>query len=555
MSLILAIDDLPINRQFLVSLLGYGGHTVLEASSGAEGLAIVRKDHPDLIITDVKMPVMDGYEFVTELRKEPAACTTPVIFYTAWHHEREAKDQAHQQGVIEVIAKPAEPQEILIKVNAALGKVEGPRSDSSAAIMSTEVEDLQTVSLRLTALVELGIELAAERDVSQQLRRCCNGARSIIGARKAVIGIVDEHNAKLLQHCVVSGLDPSRDPVWSQPPLDHPLLRQLVDTKRPLRLDHCQPDSLRELSPNNSSIDSFLGVPLISPTQFYGWLYLLDKKGGDKFTPDDEKMAETLAAQASIAYENVVLYQRPQQSHEDLEHTRREQLELKDQFISHVSHELRSPLAAIHQFITILLDGVAGDLSSDQRQYLDIVLRNSIQLRDMISDLLDMTRADSGKLLFEQHPTSLVQLFLDLEKTYRPAAEQKGLMFLIKEPRHLPRVYADAQRLRQILSNLIENALKFTKTGKINVSAAMDDQEGFLRITVSDTGCGIKPLSIPLIFNRLYQENSETAQSRQGLGLGLHICQQLVLLHGGRLWVESHPGKGSTFLFTLPTSN
>src|SRR6185503_3002076 len=121
MSCILAIDDRPINRQFLVSLLSYGGHTVLEAADGEEALYIVRQSHPDLIITDIKMPRMDGYEFVDLLRQDAEIAATPVIFYTASYHEREARGVDELNGVTDVITKPSEPEVILRKVNAALG--------------------------------------------------------------------------------------------------------------------------------------------------------------------------------------------------------------------------------------------------------------------------------------------------------------------------------------------------------------------------------------------------------------------------------------------------
>lgn len=236
----------------------------------------------------------------------------------------------------------------------------------------------------------------------------------------------------------------------------------------------------------------------------------------------------------------------------ELQKTRRQQLEMKDQFVSHVSHELRSPLTVIHQFVTLLLDGLVGEISDEQREHLDVVLRNTLQLREMISDLLDITRAESGKLLFEQHPVSLVQVFVELERNYRQTATQKGILFLVQQPQNFPRVYADPQRLRQILSNLIGNAFKFTERGKVSIRVTMDNNPGFVRIGVSDTGCGIRPTSIPLIFNRLYQEASNAKLARNGLGLGLHICEQLVKLHGGRIWVESEQGQGSTFFFTIP---
>jgi len=164
MSCILAIDDRPINRQFLVSLLGYGGHSVLEASDGEEALGVVRKSHPDLVITDIKMPNMDGYEFVDRLRHEPGIAATPVIFYTASYHEHEARGMAQSYGVADIITKPSEPEVILKKVNAALGANPSPTLIQSKAIDSAtgrELEVLQATGLRLSALVELVMELVS----------------------------------------------------------------------------------------------------------------------------------------------------------------------------------------------------------------------------------------------------------------------------------------------------------------------------------------------------------------------------------------------------------
>src|SRR5437879_2135016 len=165
MSCILAIDDRPINRQFLASLLGYGGHNVLEASDGEEALVVVRQSHPDLIITDIKMPRMDGYEFVNRLRREAGSAATPVIFYTALFHEREARAIADSHGVTDIITKPSEPEEILKKVNAALrldGSVAQHRSTEIEAGEHRELDALRATGLKLTALVELGMELGSE---------------------------------------------------------------------------------------------------------------------------------------------------------------------------------------------------------------------------------------------------------------------------------------------------------------------------------------------------------------------------------------------------------
>ena len=238
----------------------------------------------------------------------------------------------------------------------------------------------------------------------------------------------------------------------------------------------------------------------------------------------------------------------------DLEKTMQQRLVTKDQFLSHVSHELRSPLTAIYQFVTILIDGLAGDLNPDQQEYLNIILRNVTQLRNMITDLLEATRAETGKLAFEPRCASLSQLASEVLETTLATAVAKGVGLTVDAPTDLPFVFADPARIKQILTNLIENAIKFTPAkGEITLRSQIDNQDpDFLRIAVADSGCGISPEGTKKIFDRLFQETETIDSNRQGLGLGLYICRELVNLHGGRIWVGSDLGKGSTFYFTLP---
>ena len=556
MSCILTIDDRPINRQFLVSLLGYGGHTVLEAAGGEEGLEIVRQAHPDLVIADIKMPNMDGYEFVDRLRQEEAIAATPVIFYTASYHEREARGVAESYGVMDIITKPSEPEAILKKVNAALG-ISGPLiptwSVKPDPAEHRELEVLQTTGLKLSALVELGMEFGSDRDPERLLSRFCSTARHIIGARKSMLGILSDSGEEL-KYFLINGLRDAHPVVQEHPPLHHSVLETILRTRKAVRISSADADKhLEQLSPNDSPIRSFLGVPLMSATEVYGWLVLLEKQDDGEFSAEDERMATTLAAQAAIAYENALLSERLQRNAHELDRARLEQLEMKDEFISHVSHELRSPLAAVHQFTTILLDGLAGALNPEQREYLEIVLRNSVQLRDMIGDLLEVTRTQSGKVTINPQPSSICDLFRPMIQTYERRAAEKRIAFRTSCPPDLL-VQADPNRIGQVLSNLLDNALKFTLQGEMCLSCSLDEDDKFVRIAVTDTGCGINADALPKIFDRLYQSPNTVILSRKGLGLGLHICQHLVELHGGRIWVESKEGKGTTIFFTLPAS-
>jgi len=237
-----------------------------------------------------------------------------------------------------------------------------------------------------------------------------------------------------------------------------------------------------------------------------------------------------------------------------LEMSRHQQLEFKNQFLSHVSHELRTPLTCIHQFVTILLDGLAGEINADQRYHLGTVLNSVHQLRAMIRDLLEATRAESGKIRIEPRCITVSDLIQQAISMMAATAKEKQVGLEVGLDSRIPFVYADPDRVLQVLINLIDNGIKFTPPeGSVMVKACMVEADpNMVYISVADTGRGIGPEAKALIFERLYQDPNSVDNNRAGLGLGLFIAKELVELHGGKLWVASEVGNGSTFSFTLP---
>jgi signal transduction histidine kinase len=277
---------------------------------------------------------------------------------------------------------------------------------------------------------------------------------------------------------------------------------------------------------------------------------------GSGFSPDADTLTRIALILASVALFGYLADQLRQEKRKvaELEQNRREKVLTKDQFFSNVSHELRTPLTAVYQFVTIVLDGLAGNLTAEQKQYLEIALRNVKQLQAMVGDLLEAARAESGKLAI--HPRG-VSLKLSVEETlgtFSANAREKGIELTEDLPGDLPLLYVDPRRLKQILTNLVDNALKFTpKNGRVTVRAtALDGDRDFIRVSVSDTGCGISAGDTERIFNRLFQVENSSDTNRNGLGLGLHITKELVVRHGGSIWAESKPASGATFNFTMP---
>ncbi len=232
---------------------------------------------------------------------------------------------------------------------------------------------------------------------------------------------------------------------------------------------------------------------------------------------------------------------------------RNQQVQLRDEFLSHVSHELRSPLTSIYSFSSIIADGLAGQTTPQQDEYLQIVLRNVRQLKSMIDDLLEVTQVQAGKLILELQSVSINEAVEYAVLTLRGAATEKeiALSYVAGEPRS---VYADETRVRQILTILLDNAIKFTPTGgSVRVAVRPWEKDGnMLLIEVEDTGCGIPAESLARIFEHLYQVTDTGRAGRKGLGLGLHIAKDLVTRQGGEIWVSSELGVGTRFSFTLP---
>ena len=233
---------------------------------------------------------------------------------------------------------------------------------------------------------------------------------------------------------------------------------------------------------------------------------------------------------------------------------RTNQMQFKDEFLSHVSHELRSPLTAIYQFVTILLDKLAGDLNLEQHEYLEIVLRNVKQLQSMINDLLEVTYVQAGKLKVDLQSCSVSDALLYATDTLQGAAMAKGINLTSEIESRLPSAWADPTRIRQILVILLDNAIKFTPAnGTVKVQAMVHKESpNFVLVEVSDSGPGISPDAGELIFERLFQGADSTMAGRKGLGLGLYICKELITRQGGKIWAKNGSRQGAVFSATLP---
>ncbi|HUJ20725.1 MAG TPA: response regulator [Bryobacteraceae bacterium] len=327
MATILIVDDHEANRELLAALLGDRNHTTVEARDGEEGLAQARALHPDLIITDILMPAMDGYEFTRRLRQESAIASIPVIFYSAHYLMQEANELAAKCGVKYVVPKPVDREHLLRTVDAALG-LDAP----SAVPASTEDFDREHIRVltdkvsqqagevvglnaRLELLIEAGRELNVAQDASRLVERYCRTACEITGATCVAAYL----NGRAPVRFCSSGAPPA-DPDSACPTcgLGVPVADLLADSvSRRGRLS--RDEEAAGCSADLPAVDSYLVVPVTTRTRTHGWLGLANKIGDSGFTAEDERLVTTLSAQLAVGYENSRLFEELKQRAEDLE--------------------------------------------------------------------------------------------------------------------------------------------------------------------------------------------------------------------------------------------
>ena len=228
---------------------------------------------------------------------------------------------------------------------------------------------------------------------------------------------------------------------------------------------------------------------------------------------------------------------------------------LKTQFLSNISHDLRTPLTAIITHAEILRDGILGDLDQRQRESINGIIKGGRQLLDMVSEILMYARGAANQLTLTVTEFPVVQVIEQVRSLNESLVARKGLTFDVEVTDDLPPISADREKIAHVLGNLLGNAIDFTRSdGRVWVSARLTHDAGraFLLVEVGDTGIGIAPEHHDLIFREFAQVDASASRQHHGTGLGLTIAKRLVELHGGRIWVASEIGSGSRFFFTIP---
>ncbi len=539
---ILIVDNNATNRQFLVTLLGYSGHRLLEAADGAEALEVARAEHPDLIISDVLMPAMDGFEFVRCLRADPTCAQTPVIFYTATYHEREARALAQACGVQHILTKPIEPADVLSIVDATLGLSSPPVPSPPAPPeefdrehlrlvmdkLSEKVDELETANLRLTGLVaqlqrEMNERMRAEEELRNREKQLSEAQRLVhLGSWEWDVQTNRVNWSEELYR--IYGLSPqgfraTYDAYLERVhPDDRELARKAIET------------AYRDLKPFT------LEERIVRPD---GTIRVLHSQG--EVVADENGQPLKMIGVCQDVTERKQLEQRIAERTAQLEDANRD----LEAFSYSVSHDLHAPLRAINGFSRILQKDYGPHLSPDARRYLSMIRDNTQRMGKLIDDLLAFSRLGRQPLRKETvSPAGLVRhALIDL----RPEREGRRVEISVRD---LPACQADPALLHQVFVNLLSNALKFTRKREVAVIEIGCREEGGERIYfVKDNGVGFDMRYADRlfeVFQRLHR-----AEDYEGTGVGLALVQRIIHRHGGRVWAEAEVDRGATFFFTF----
>ncbi len=316
---------------------------------------------------------------------------------------------------------------------------------------------------------------------------------------------------------------------------------------------------------------SIITVPLKVKDRVIGSL-TVDRVQDHALNEEDLDVMVTVANQLAIALDHAAAYHQIEQLNIELEikvrdrtavieqvnrelqvanHQLHELNQLKSDFVSTVAHELRTPMASIQGFAENMIDGLLGHVNEKQSAYLSRITYNTERLTRMINDLLDLSKIEAKRIEVKFAPVSLPELISEVVESLQKIAQEKSVSLRIHHQGNLPVIHGDTDKLHQILTNLIQNAIKFTQDGgQVLVTSDLPEPH-LVELCIADTGCGIPPNQIEKVFEKFYRADSAPAGTR-GAGLGLAIVKSLIDLHGGRIWVESALGVGSRFSFTLP---
>ncbi len=492
-SRILIVDDEFAIVKMLGEILRLQGYLTIEAYGGKEAIEAAQEEEPDLILLDIMMPDMDGIEVCRRLSADPVTRNVPIILVTATK-KSEMLGEGIDAGALDFVEKPFQNTELLARVRSALRLKN--YTDNLERLVGERTQAIALSEKRYREIVEATEDLIFQADPL--------GVATFVNASgAAALGFDREEMTGLPSLELIVPED--REGVLNS--------ARLLREGNPIRQHEARirdgfgvvRDYVWNLAPRFDDDGRFIGSHGI----------------GRDFT--QMKELETKLVEAN---------------------------RLKSQFLANISHELRTPLNSIIGFSQVILRGIDGPVSQQMKEDLLQIHSSGRHLLELINELLNFVKIEAGKVELNQSPMTLKDLVDEVIPVFRSQIMEKGLTLDSAVPDDIPQVWVDRPKIKQVLINLIGNAVKFTDRGSIEVRAETLGES--VRVYVRDTGIGIPSKAVDYIFEEFRQVDGSPTRQRGGAGLGLAICKKIIELHGGEVGVSSREDDGSTFHFDLP---
>ncbi|PYN88610.1 MAG: histidine kinase [Candidatus Rokuibacteriota bacterium] len=534
---ILVVDDMPGQRMAVESVLAELGENVVAVESGREALRYLLDHDVAVILLDVNMPEMDGFETAALVRQRPRTRNVPIIFLTADTDELHAA-RGYSLGAVDYLFSPFLPEILRTKVKVF---VELARMHVQARRHAEERVALATEQAARAAAEANNVRLGVLAEATRVLSRPLESASVAGDLLRAVLPYMADLAGVLLVDAARSS---EAEGVWLRvdaegrlgpPPAGTPALREILDAALRVIASH----KLEPLPSKDGSGTWAIVAPLPARSATLGAMAFAMLDSGRRYATADLELVRDLASRTAISLDNRSLYR------EIEERDRR-----KDEFLAMLAHELRNPLAAITNAVTVLER--LGDRTDDTARIRMIIGRQTHHLARLVDDLLDVARVTTGRIVVERRPVALAEVARRALQAFEAAGKTAQHEVVLKTDPVW--VIGDASRLEQVVANLLDNALRYTaRGGRVMVSVQPDRSEAVLR--VRDTGRGIPSALLPQIFDLFVRGGGVGHARADGLGLGLTLVRRLVELHGGSVEaLSAGEGLGSELIVRLPAS-
>lgn len=540
---VLIVEDRPADAELALHELRRAGFDPEWVRVDTEADYLLNLDRtPQVILADYHLPQFDAHRALDLLRAR--GLDVPVIVVSGVLGD-ELAVQLIKQGAADYVLKDR-----LGRLGHAVKKaLEEKRlrderkqaEEERARLLKERERDVQ----RLTILREINLASTSTLDLGDVLNIVVKKIALLLPYSSVLVWLLNEDG--VLERVACRNVDEEE---WRGRKLEAlpPLPRAVIESQGPISVRNVLADPrTRDLDFfRRHGLISYLGVPLIAKGKVLGVLSLFTK-WEHEFGAEEIEFLSILAREAAIAIHNSQLYEEIKERALELKKANK----VKDEFLSVVSHELRTPLTTIMGYTGMVRDRVLGDINPEMAQALNKVLDRARDLLSMIDCILYTTSLESESIRVEAHEVDLRDFLEDLKSNY-DLPRDKELALVWDYPSELPAIRTDGGKLRQILENLINNAIKFTAKGTVTISARHRPEVEAVEFRVADTGIGIPKDELPTIYEKFRQIDSSSTRIYGGVGLGLYIVKRFTELLGGRVEAESEPGVGSTFTVTLP---